>query len=44
MYDFRIGDQHGLTQDAEVVIRYDPTSPTGQRIVSEQGGAPLRAR
>ena len=42
MYDFRIGDQHGLTQDAEVVIRYDPTSPTGQRIVSEQGGAPLR--
>lgn len=41
MYDFRIGDQHGLTQDAEVVIRYDPTSPSGQRIVSEQGGAPL---
>ena len=41
MYDFRIGDQHGLTQDAEIVIRYDPTSPTGQRIVSEQGGAPL---
>jgi branched-chain amino acid transport system substrate-binding protein len=42
LYDFRIGDQHGLTQDAEVVIRYDPASPTGQRIVSEQGGAPLR--
>lgn len=42
MYDYRIGDQHGLTQDAEVVIRYDPASPTGQRIVSEQGGAPLR--
>ncbi|HEV8019837.1 MAG TPA: ABC transporter substrate-binding protein [Candidatus Lustribacter sp.] len=41
MYDFRIGDQHGLTQDAEIVIRYDPASPTGQRIVSEQGGAPL---
>jgi branched-chain amino acid transport system substrate-binding protein len=40
MYDFRIGDQHGLTQDAEVVIRYDPTSPSGQRIVSQQGGAP----
>jgi branched-chain amino acid transport system substrate-binding protein len=44
MYDFRIGDQHGLTQDAEVVIRYDPTSPTGQRIVSQQGGAPLGTR
>jgi hypothetical protein len=24
-----------------VVIRYDPTSPTGQRIVSQQGGAPF---
>jgi branched-chain amino acid transport system substrate-binding protein len=41
LYDFRIGDQHGLTQDAEIVIRYDPTSPNAQRIVSEQGGAPL---
>ena len=41
MYDFRIGDQHGLTQDAEVVIRYDPASPSGQRIVSQQGGAPF---
>jgi branched-chain amino acid transport system substrate-binding protein len=41
MYDFRIGDQHGLTQDAEVVIRYDPTSPSGQRIVSQQGGTPF---
>lgn len=43
VYDFRIGDQHGLTQDAEVVIRYDPTSPNGQRIVSQQGGAPFTA-
>lgn len=41
VYDFRVGDQHGLTQDAEVVIRYDPASPNGQRIVSQQGGAPL---
>jgi hypothetical protein len=44
LYDFRTGDQHGLTQDAEVVIRYDPTSSNGQRIVSEQGGAPLAKR
>jgi branched-chain amino acid transport system substrate-binding protein len=44
LYDFRTGDQHGLTQDAEVVIRYDPTSSNGQRIVSEQGGAPLGKR
>ena len=43
LYDFRIGDQHGLTQDAEVVIRYDPVNPSGQRIVSAQGGAPARA-
>jgi branched-chain amino acid transport system substrate-binding protein len=42
MYDFRIGDQHGLDQTAEVVIRYDPASATGQKIVSQQGGAPLR--
>jgi len=41
LYDFRTGDQHGLTQDAQVVIRYDPTSSNGLRIVSEQGGAPL---
>ena len=41
LYDFRIGDQHGLTQDAEIIIRYDPASPNAQRIVSEQGGAPL---
>jgi branched-chain amino acid transport system substrate-binding protein len=41
LYDFRIGDQHGLTQDAELVIRYDPASPNAQRIVSEQGGTPL---
>ena len=44
LYDFRTGDQHGLTQDAQVVIRYDPTSANGQRIVSEQGGAPLLKR
>lgn len=44
MYDFRVGDQHGLTQEAEVVIRYDPSSPNGQQIVSRQGGAPLAAR
>lgn len=45
MYDFRSGDQHGLTQDSIVVIRYDAGAANGQGlIVSEQGGAPLRGR
>jgi ABC-type branched-subunit amino acid transport system substrate-binding protein len=41
VYDFRIGDQHGLTQDAQVVIQYDPSAPGNLRVVSRQGGAPL---
>jgi branched-chain amino acid transport system substrate-binding protein len=41
MYDFRLGDQHGLGQDAQLVIRYDPSAPGGSRVVSQQGGAPL---
>ena len=41
VYDFRIGDQHGLTQDAEIVVRYDPAAPGATRVVSQQGGAPL---
>ena len=40
-YDFSIGDQHGLTQDSQIVVRYDPSAPGNQRVVSQQGGAPL---
>ena len=40
-YDFSVGDQHGLTQDAQIVVRYDPTAPGGTKVVSQQGGAPL---
>lgn len=41
MYDFRIGDQHGLSQDAQIVIRYDPAVAGSTKVVSRQGGAPL---
>jgi branched-chain amino acid transport system substrate-binding protein len=40
-YDFSIGDQHGLTQDSQIIVRYDPSVPGLQRVVSQQGGAPL---
>jgi branched-chain amino acid transport system substrate-binding protein len=40
-YDFSIGDQHGLTQDSQIILRYDPSVPGAQRVVSQQGGAPL---
>lgn len=39
-YDFSSGDQHGLTQDAILIIRWDPKN--GRPIVvSAPGGAPL---
>jgi branched-chain amino acid transport system substrate-binding protein len=41
IYDFGIGDQHGLTQDSQLVVRFDPNVPGGMRVVSQQGGAPL---
>jgi branched-chain amino acid transport system substrate-binding protein len=41
IYDFSIGDQHGLTQDSQLIVRYDPSVPGNQRVVSQQGGAPL---
>jgi branched-chain amino acid transport system substrate-binding protein len=40
-YDFSIGDQHGLTQDSQLVVRYDPSAPGLMKVVSQQGGAPL---
>ena len=41
VYNFGIGDQHGLTQDAQIVVRYDPSAPGATKVVSQQGGAPL---
>jgi branched-chain amino acid transport system substrate-binding protein len=42
-YDFSSGDQHGLSQDAILVIRWD--AKTGQSVVvSAPGGAPLARR
>jgi branched-chain amino acid transport system substrate-binding protein len=41
VYDFGIGDQHGLTQDAQIVVRFDPNAPGATKVVSQQGGAPL---
>jgi branched-chain amino acid transport system substrate-binding protein len=39
-YDFSSGDQHGLTQDAILVIRWDPKTDRSV-VVSAPGGAPL---
>jgi branched-chain amino acid transport system substrate-binding protein len=39
-YDFSSGDQHGLSQDAILVIRWDPKSGRSV-VVSAPGGAPL---
>ena len=42
IYDFRTGDQHGLTQSAVIVVRWDAARST-YVVVSRQGGAPLPA-
>jgi ABC-type branched-subunit amino acid transport system substrate-binding protein len=39
-YDFSSGDQHGLTQDAILIIRWDPKTNRSV-VVSAPGGAPL---
>jgi branched-chain amino acid transport system substrate-binding protein len=45
MYDFGIGDQHGLDDKSLYVVRYDPASANGNiAIVSDAGGFPLRKR
>jgi branched-chain amino acid transport system substrate-binding protein len=42
-YDFRTGDQHGLDDKAQYVLRYDPKAANGPSVVvSEGGGTPLR--
>ena len=41
IYDFRIGDQHGLTASSVVVSRWDPKLAYWIP-VSDGGGAPLR--
>lgn len=40
-YDFRIGDQHGLTDDAVVLVRWDQQKKQ-MVAASRPGGAPLR--
>lgn len=42
MYDFRIGDQHGLGDSSLFIARYDPASSNGVDIESNAGGAPLK--
>ena len=45
LYNFRIGDQHGLDDKSLYIVRYDPNAPNGNaEIVSEAGGVPLRTR
>ena len=41
VYDMRIGDQHGLTEQSVVVVRWDPLA-NDFVAVSRQGGAPLK--
>jgi branched-chain amino acid transport system substrate-binding protein len=40
-YDFRIGDQHGLTESSVVEVRWDPAGHTFA-VVSKPGGVPLK--
>ncbi len=42
-YDFRSGDQHGLGDDATVMLQYDPVHQSFYP-VSAPGGTPLRNR
>jgi branched-chain amino acid transport system substrate-binding protein len=39
-YDFSSGDQHGLSQEALLVIKNDPKTPGKITVVSKPGGAP----
>jgi branched-chain amino acid transport system substrate-binding protein len=39
-YDYRIGDQHGLTESSVVEVRWDPNTHTFP-VASKPGGAPL---
>jgi ABC-type branched-subunit amino acid transport system substrate-binding protein len=43
MYDFRVGDQHGLDEKTCYIVRYDPNAAGGgdTQVVSDAGGAPL---
>jgi branched-chain amino acid transport system substrate-binding protein len=40
-YDFRIGDQHGLTESSVVEVRWDPNGHAFT-VVSKPGGVPLK--
>jgi ABC-type branched-subunit amino acid transport system substrate-binding protein len=43
MYDFRVGDQHGLGANTAYIVRYDPNAAGGgdTQVMSDAGGAPL---
>ena len=43
MYNFRLGDQHGLDDKSLYIVRYDPDSTNSNiAIMSNAGGVPLR--
>jgi len=45
MYDFRIGDQHGLDDKSLYIVRYDPNAVrSDMQIMTDAGGLPPRAR
>jgi branched-chain amino acid transport system substrate-binding protein len=41
IYDFSVNDQHGVGENALLLMRYDPTNPGRPIIASRQGGAPI---
>jgi branched-chain amino acid transport system substrate-binding protein len=42
MYNFRLGDQHGLDDKSLYIVRYVPTAASGDtQVVSDAGGVPL---
>jgi branched-chain amino acid transport system substrate-binding protein len=42
-YDFRIGDQHGLTDTSLIVVKWDPVARAFP-VVSKRGGEPLSGK
>jgi ABC-type branched-subunit amino acid transport system substrate-binding protein len=45
LYNFRLGDQHGLDNKSLYIVRYDPTSANGDTLLeSDAGGVPLPPR
>jgi branched-chain amino acid transport system substrate-binding protein len=45
MYNFRLGDQHGLDDKSLYIVRYDAASANGDtQLQSDAGGVPLNSR